>query len=136
MFYFGAEPKFAAEGGELVSLISHNSDALSTYQTSSNCSDKMATPGPSQIILQTVQNSFVRLNVGNAGPTQLKTVVDEFQNFIQSRYPEGQISCVQDGENGLGKDTMLINHRVEQSVPGAYVRAPTIQPWLTSFSSF
>jgi hypothetical protein len=82
----------------------------------------MTTPGSSQIILQAVQNSFVRLNVGDAGPAALKKVVDEFQDFMRSRYPEGRISCVQGGEHGIVRDNVPINPMVEQRVPGAFVR--------------
>jgi hypothetical protein len=95
----------------------------------------MTTPGSSQIILQAVQNSFVRLNVGDAGPTALKKVVDEFQDFIKSRYPEGRISCVQDGEHGVVRNDMSMNPMIEQRVPGAYVRDfPVQQSYLSDIS--
>ncbi|CZR66369.1 uncharacterized protein PAC_16270 [Phialocephala subalpina] len=88
----------------------------------------MAAPGSSQIILQTVQNSFVRLNIEGAGPTVLKKVVDEFQDFIKSRFPEGGISFVQNGEHVVRRENTSINHGIEQRVPGAYESDPPLPP--------
>jgi hypothetical protein len=52
----------------------------------------------------------------------LKRVVDEFQDFIKSRFPEGGISFVQNGEHVVKRENMSINHGIEQRVPGTYVR--------------
>jgi hypothetical protein len=82
----------------------------------------MSIPGSSQVhLIQTVQHSFVRLNVGGAGPAVVKKVLDEFQEFVKSRFPEGGISLDQGGDNVVGREHLAVGHGGEQRILPAYV---------------
>jgi hypothetical protein len=82
----------------------------------------MSTPGTSEVHLIGLQHSVVRLNVGGAGPAVVKKVLDDFQEFVKSKFPGGGISFDHSGDNVGGREHVLSGDGARQQVLPIYVR--------------